>query len=281
MSYKTILVHCNDKRRVARIAAVAVDLADRFDAHLIGLSVSPPVHLIPAGMPGTPDVIVDDARCQAYRRDNPELRQAFHEAAGRAEKVVAEWHERDSDSASVRAVALAAARTTDLVVVAQKDPTWSHTSHLDIDDALILGSGRPVFLVPNDGLASAAARRVLVAWSGTREAARAVFDALPILQQAEEVRVIAITGSDADPVTQEADGDICTALTRHKVKCGAIEHLATHADVGRCLTQQAIAHKADLLVMGCYGHSRLREFVLGGATRHQLRHMMIPVLMSH
>jgi len=281
MSYKTILVHCNDKRRVSRIAAVAVELADRFDAHLIGLSVSPPVHLIPAGMPGTPDVIVDDARCQAYRRDNPELRQAFHEAAGGAKKVVAEWRERDSDSASVSAVAVAAASTADLVVLAQKDPTWSHTSQLDIDEALILGSGRPVFLVPNDGLASAAARRVLVAWSGTREAARAVFDALPILQQAQEVRVIAIAGSDADPATQEADGDICTALTRHKVKCGAIEHIPTHADVGRCLTQQAIAHKADLLVMGCYGHSRLREFVLGGATRHQLRHMMIPVLMSH
>ena len=279
MSYKTILVHCNDKRRVARIAAVAVELADRFDAHLIGLSVSPPVHLIPAGMPGTPDVIVDDARCQAYRKDNPQLRQAFQEAAGRGKKVVPEWREHDADGSSVSAVALTAARTTDLVVVAQKDTTWPLTSHLDIDDALILGSGRPVFLVPNDGLASAAARRVLVAWSGTREAARAVFDALPILQQAEEVRVIAITGSDS--AAQEADGDICTALRRHKVNCRDIEHIATHVDVGRSLTQQTIAHNADLLVMGCYGHSRLREFVLGGATRHQLRHMMIPVLMSH
>ena len=281
MSYKTILVHCNDKRRVSRIAAVAVELADRFDAHLIGLSVSPPVHLIPAGMPGTPDVIVDDARCQAYRRDNPELRQAFHEAAGGAKKVVAEWREREFRQCVCKRGCSCGSQHRRSGVLAQKDPTWSHTSQLDIDEALILGSGRPVFLVPNDGLASAAARRVLVAWSGTREAARAVFDALPILQQAQEVRVIAIAGSDADPATQEADGDICTALTRHKVKCGAIEHIPTHADVGRCLTQQAIAHKADLLVMGCYGHSRLREFVLGGATRHQLRHMMIPVLMSH
>ena len=99
-------------------------------------------------MPGYPDIIVDDARCQAYRRDNPELRQAFHEAAGGAKKVVAEWRERDSDSASVSAVAVAAASTADLVVLAQKDPTWSHTSQLDIDEALILGSGRPVFLVP-------------------------------------------------------------------------------------------------------------------------------------
>ncbi len=161
MSYKTILVHCNDKRRVARIAAVAVELADRFDAHLIGLSVSPPVHLIPAGMPGTPDVIVDDARCQAYRRDNPELRQAFHHAAGRARKVIAEWRERDLDSVSLSAVALAAARTTDLVVVAQKDPTWSHTSHLDIDDALILGADAPSSWCPMRGWLR---RRHAVCW---------------------------------------------------------------------------------------------------------------------
>ena len=279
MSYKTILVHCNDKRRVARITKVAVELADRFGAHLIGLSVSPTVHLIPAGVPGIPDVFVEDARRQAYRKDAPELRGAFYEAASRA-NLLAEWRERDADSASVSAVALASARLADLVVLGQKDAAWSETSHLDIDGALILGSGRPVFLVPNDGLALATARRVLVAWSGTREAARAVFDALPILQQAEYVRMVTIHAT-GDSAGQEVDGSICTALTRHNVNCRAIEHIARHEDVGRCLTQQAIAHKADLLVMGCYGHTRLREFVFGGATRHQLRHMMIPVLMSH
>ena len=148
-----------------------------------------------------------------------------------------------------------------------KGPTWSHTSHLDIDDALILGSGRPVFVVPNDGLVSAAARRVLVAWSGTRRQ-RAPFDALPILQQAEEVRVVTISADEPDASSEERDLDICTALVRHDVKCRATEHITTHDDVGRSLTEQAIAQKADLLVMGCYGHSRLREFVLGGASRY-------------
>jgi hypothetical protein len=178
MSYKTIVVHCNDKRRVVRVATAAAQLASRFSAHLIGLSVSPRIHLIPAGMPGTPDAIVDDARKVAYCKDNPELRQAFLQAS-QAHGIAAEWRERDAGNASLTTTVLTAARRADLVVLAQKDESWSHSPQLDIDDAVVMGAGRPVLLLPNDGLASASARRVLIAWSDTREASRAVFDALP------------------------------------------------------------------------------------------------------
>jgi nucleotide-binding universal stress UspA family protein len=280
MAYKTILAHCNDKARVARVASVAAQLASRYSAHLIGLSVSPPVHLIPAGMPATPDVIVDDARRLAYRQEISDLRHTFLETS-RAHGIAAEWRERDADSASLARLVVAAARRADLVVLAQKDPAWPSSVYLDVDDAVIMGAGRPVLLVPNNGSASASARRVMVAWSDTREASRAVFDALPLLQQAEDVRVVSIGADEPDASLQECDLDICAALVRHKVKCRATERIATHADVGRSLTEQAIAQKADLLVMGCYGHSRLREFVLGGTSRYQLRHMIIPVLMSH
>jgi nucleotide-binding universal stress UspA family protein len=168
-----------------------------------------------------------------------------------------------------------------LVVLAQKDPAWPNSGHLDIDDALIMGAGRPALVLPNDGLSTASARRVLIAWSDTREASRAVFDALPLLQLAEDVKVVSIGGDKPDPGLEDSDLDICNTLLRHKVKCKSTELIAAHTDIGRSLTQQAIAHKADLLVMGCYGHSRLSEFVLGGASRYQLRHMMIPVFMSH
>jgi nucleotide-binding universal stress UspA family protein len=144
-----------------------------------------------------------------------------------------------------------------------------------------MGAGRPVLLVPNDGLGSASARRVLIAWSDTREASRAVFDALPLLQQAEDVKVLSVRDDQSDPGLEDRDLDICNTLLRHNVKCKSTEYVPAHADIGRSLTQQAIAHKADLLVMGCYGHSRFSEFVFGGASRYQLRHMMIPVLMSH
>lgn len=280
MTYKTILVHCNDLRRVARVTGAAVEIADRFGAHLIGLSVAPPVHLIPAGMPGTPDVIVADEQAKAYRQGNPQLRRAFFEAASCASKVIAEWREQDADRTSLADIVLASARAADLVVVAQKDGAWSQSSHLDVDDALILGSGRPVLVVPNDGLCSTAARRVLIAWNQSREATRAVFDSLPLLQKAEDVAIVTFApGETALP--PHAEPHICTALARHGVKSRAIESMTKHVDVGRSLTQQAISQRADLLVMGCYGHSRLREFVLGGASRHQFRHMLIPVLMSH
>jgi nucleotide-binding universal stress UspA family protein len=281
MTYKTILVHCNDLRRIARVTGAAVEIADRFGAHLTGLSVSPPVHLIPAGMPGTPDVIVVDAQAKAYRQGNPQLREAFFAAASSASKAIAEWREQDADRASLADIVLASARAADLIVVAQKDSAWSESSHLDVDDALILGSGRPVLVIPNDGLCSAAARRVLVAWNQSREATRAVFDALPLLQQAEDVAVVTFAPEDSALPSHVAEPHICTALTRHGVKCRNTVINTNHADVGRLLSQQVISHRADLLVMGCYGHSRLREFVLGGASRHQLRHMLIPVLMSH
>src|SRR5690348_5444805 len=116
MCYKTIVVHCNDKRRVARVATVASELATRFGAPLIGLSVSPRVRLIPAGMPGAPDVIVDDARRVAYWKDNPELRHAFLEAS-QAHGVEAEWCERDAGNASLTSTVLTAARRADLIVL--------------------------------------------------------------------------------------------------------------------------------------------------------------------
>ena len=281
MTYKTILVHCNDLRRIARVTSAAVEIADRFGAHLIGLSVSPPVHVIPAGMPGTPDVIVADAQAKAYRQDNPQLRQAFFEAASTASKAIAEWREQDADRASLADIVLASARAADLVVVAQKDGAWLQSSHLDIDDAIILGSGRPVLVIPNDGLCPTAARRVLVAWNQSREATRAVFDALPLLQQAEDVAIVTLAPDETALPSPAAEPHICAALARHGVKGRVTQSVTVHTDIGRSLTQQAISHRADLLVMGCYGHSRLREFVLGGASRHQLQHMLIPVLMSH
>jgi nucleotide-binding universal stress UspA family protein len=123
---------------------------------------------------------------------------------------------------------------------------------------------------------------VLVAWNARREAARAVFDALPILQRAKAVRVVWVNPQSERERTQDVPaGDICATLARHGVKCEAVEQVRPGAGVGATLLACAKDWGADLLVMGCYGHTRLREFVLGGASRHVLSHMSIPVLMSH
>jgi nucleotide-binding universal stress UspA family protein len=281
MGYKTILVHCNDAARVAGLLAPAADVAERFGAHLIGLSVVPPVVVLPAGMPGAPDTVVIDTQCVAYRRESPRL-QAALEAAARARSLVAEWREVEAGAASVADVAVQHARTADLVIASQADPAWAGSVQLDIADRLAMEAGRPVLIVPRTGAQDAIGRKVLLAWDGRREAARAAFDALPILRQAQEVVVIWVNPQQEGEKGQDVPAaDICASLARHGVKCQATEAVRPHAGVGNTLLACARDHGCDLLVMGCYGHSRLRELVLGGASRHVLAHTTIPVLMSH
>jgi nucleotide-binding universal stress UspA family protein len=281
MAYKTVLVHCNDKSRVGRLLGPAAQVAAAFRAHLIGVSITPPIVIIPTGMPGTPDTLVVDEHCKAYRNDNPEMKAAF-EAAGRGRNLLSEWREIDAASASVAEVAVQHAHAADLVIAAQSDAKWPGTERLDIADRLVIGSGRPVLIIPNEGPQQELGKKVLVAWNGRREAARAVFDALPLLQRAEEVKVMWVNPQSESEVAQDVPAaDICAALARHGVRCEATEAVRPHSNVGRTLLMRAADYEADLLVMGCYGHSRLREFVLGGASEHVLRHMTLPVLMSH
>ena len=280
MVYKTILVHCADKRRVARLVGAAVELAERFQSHMIGLSVAPPVRVLPAGVPGTPDTLVIDERGQAYRRDNPEMKAAF-EAAVQGRGISAEWCEEDAGNAAVVDVAARYASGADLVVVAQRDPRWPESRWADIGDRLAVEGGRPVLTVPNEGIHSQIGTTVVVAWDGRREATRAAFDALPLLQRAKAVKVLSLDPpSEGEAPHDFAATHLSAALARHGVTCEAVEG-TSDGNIGRTLLNCAIEHRADLLVMGCYGHSRLRELVLGGATRHILTHMTIPVFMSH
>jgi nucleotide-binding universal stress UspA family protein len=169
-----------------------------------------------------------------------------------------------------------------LVIASQTDPDWPGTERLDVAERLAIESGRPVLIIPNTGTPERVGDKVLVAWNARREAARAVFDALPILQHAKEVRVVWVNPQAEREHTQDVPaGDICATLARHAVKCEAVEEVRPGAGVGETLLACAKDWGADLLVMGCYGHTRLREFVFGGASRHVLSRMSIPVLMSH
>ena len=143
-------------------------------------------------------------------------------------------------------------------------------------------SGRPVLLVPNKGKITATPKRVTVAWNGRREAVRAVFDALPLLVGAEEVNVLWVHPERDQPDAGDLPGsDISTVLARHGIKCVVSQSAAADHGVASEILRQANAFGSELLVMGVYGHSRLREFILGGASRDMLAEMDRPVLMSH
>ena len=281
MAYKTVLAHLNDRARLSRVLEPAAEIASAFEAHLTGLSITPPAVVVPAGMPGAPETVIVDDHCVAYRAENPQMKAAF-EAMARAQNLPAEWCEIEAGTRTVADVALEHAHAADLIVAAQTDPKWPGSGHLDVADRLVMGSGRPVLVIPNDGAREAMGRKILVAWNARREAARAVFDALPLLQRAGAVKCVWVNPQSEDAIAQDLPAvDICISLARHGVNCEAAETVRPYANVGRTLLDCAKDYGADLLVMGCYGHSRLRELVMGGATDHVLKNMTIPVLMSH
>jgi nucleotide-binding universal stress UspA family protein len=279
MSYKTILAHCNDKERLGRLLGVAAPLAAAFGGRLVGVSIIPPIAVIPAGVPGATDVIVIDQHAKAYQAENPAMKRAFEEAA-RAHNVAADWHEADAGSSTVARVVIGHARTADLIVALQTAPDWKGSLDLDIVDRLALESGRPVLIVPNTGSHRAIPKRIVVGFTDRREATRAVFDALPLLQCADKVTVIEVDPKPG-PEIAEIRGALCATLSQHGVSCELETAPSRHGNVGDALLACCERTRADLLVMGCYGHSRLREFILGGASRHLLACMTLLVLMSH
>jgi len=168
-----------------------------------------------------------------------------------------------------------------VTVLGQADPD-DPDALPDLPERVILGAGRPVIVVPYAGTFKTMGQRVVVAWNASREATRAVNDALPLLERAASVRVLSINphgGRSGHGAV--AGADISLHLARHGVRVEAASVNASDVRVDDMLLSQAADCGADLIVMGAYGHSRLGEFVLGGATRHILRQITMPVFMSH
>jgi nucleotide-binding universal stress UspA family protein len=278
--YKTVLIHLNDERRAGQLIDAAAHIADRHSAHLIGLFVVPPSVVGPftrvAGR------LVQGGR-QAFRDEASRIRAAF-EVATAGRPVVAEWRtiEPSHDHPGCAEAVIEQARAADLVVTSQSDPSWEYSVLLDFPERLALESGRPTLVVPHAGRFPHWGRRVLVAWNGKREAARAVFDALPVLKEAEAVRVLWVNpGNEPGASTGLTAVEIAAALARHGVKCETAQSVTAGLEVSDDLLSRLADFGADLLVMGCYGHSRFREMVLGGASRGILAHATVPVMMSH
>jgi nucleotide-binding universal stress UspA family protein len=277
MTYKTILLHVNDERRVAGLVEAAAVLATRYQAHLIGLYVMPPVPTYGVTQIGAGII---KAGLATFREEAKRVHAAFDKAT-KGLPFVTEWRLVNSRDPGVAETIMDHGRVSDLIIASQRDRDWDFSMLLDEPERLAIESGRPVLIVPHTGKHSNFGRRITVAWNGTREAARATFDALPLLQEANNVRVLWINPQDDPDAGDVPTAEIAASLARHGVKCEGRMLLADDAKVGDVLRADMEEDGSDLLVMGAYGRSRLREFVFGGATREVLRHMTVPVLMSH
>jgi nucleotide-binding universal stress UspA family protein len=285
MQIKDILVQIDTTASSDARLDLAAGLARRHGAHLIGLHVLdvPQFIGLRTGMIGpgisiSLAMLVDQAREEALQA-TAGVEAGFRERL-RREGIGGEW--RFVQDWLPDTVALHA-RYADLAVLGQEDP---HAPRMPDRSAVIehvlFSSGRPVLIVPYAGRFETVGRRVLVGWNAGREAARAVNDALPLMAQAEAVTVLAVNprrgvGGHGDVPA----ADIALHLARHGVRATAAHSVGKEISVADALLNQAAALSADLIVVGAYGHSRLRELVMGGVTRSLLNRMTCPVLMSH
>jgi nucleotide-binding universal stress UspA family protein len=278
MPYKTILVHLNDKRRAEALLEPAVALAARNNAHLVGMHVHAAVPAPPVNMPYSGQVL--GAMVATERKDTEEIAAIFQRMT-KAQPFVAEWRAIKVPHVDLASVVMDHGRAADLIVAGQTDPDWDLSPILDFPERLALESGRPVLVVPYVGRYPEIGRNVVVAWKPGREAARAVFDALPLLAKAEKVHILEVKKRADEGTGLAPDTSIAASLARHGIKPSVRTSVATDLSVGDEILSRLADLGADLLVMGAYGHSRMRELVFGGATRHIARHMTVPTLFSH
>lgn len=284
MAFKDILVHLDNGVRCNTRIGVAIGLARRYKAHLTGtyvLDIPAPEFFYGAAMPfmgAGPEQVVERMRAEAVAAASP-IEDAFRERM-RREDVEGDWRLVEGNLPATVALH---ARYADLTVVGQPNPYEPNDGgHHEVAVTVVMTAGRPVLAVPFAGDFPTIGERVLVAWNATREAARAVNDALPLLAQAKLVTVLAVNprhgiGGHGDVPA----ADIALHLARHGVKAEAAHTVAKEIPDGEALLSYAADIGADLIVAGAYGHSRAREMVFGGVTRTLLNEMTVPVFLSH
>lgn len=278
MPYRTILLHLNDKRRAENLLEPTIELATRFNSHLIGLHAYAQMPAPPIAIPYATKML---ASVVATEHENSEELAAIFAQMTEKRAFVAEWQALKVPHLNLANAVMERGRTVDLIVAGQSDPSWDLSPLLDFPELLALESGRPVLVVPYVGQYPAIGRRVVIAWKAGRESARAVFDALPFLRAAESVKILEVKAHPSQEGTLAPDTSIAVSLARHGIKPTIHTSIASDISVGDEILSRLADYDADLLVMGAYGHGRLRELVLGGVTRHIARHMTVPTLLSH
>ncbi|MDE2005558.1 MAG: universal stress protein [Rhodospirillales bacterium] len=281
MKLRDILVVLDNPTDADQRLAVALRLAAAHGARLTGFS---PLDLMETAPPvlelaGYGEAMRPPPDPEAPAREAAETETGFRAALGAA-GVDGEWIGGDADPP---AALIRLAHHADLVVFRQPDPDSPKAGRMaELIEHVLLQAGRPLLLIPYAGRFEAVGRNVLIAWTDTRESARAVADALPLLAGADQVTALTIVSPGDAPAGDEPPAAaLARHLRRHGVPATAQRSVTEDIPDADALLSYTCDLGADLLVMGGYGHSPLRERMLGGVTRSLLRHMTVPVLMSH
>jgi nucleotide-binding universal stress UspA family protein len=279
MAIKDILVQVDGAKSAPARYAAAIESAQTHGAHLTGLclAIEPPVPATILGMV-PPDAIASQRETIREQAETAmaDFRLTVERLGVHGEGRIVQVLDLDAVDVFVQH-----ARHSDLVMLGQQDPIDFSPLGRTFATDVVMGCGRPAIIIPFIGMPPVLGRHVLVAWDGGREAARAANDALPILKRAHAVTVLSVNPDVTSDGKRDAGADISLHLARHGVKATAARTIARETSVGDVILADIADNSIDLLVMGAYGHSRLREWALGGVTHHILAHMTVPVLLSH
>ena len=271
---KTILVSLNNSQFLENNMAMAAQIARRYNSHIIGLYVIPSVivYAAPYGYGGPMNFTHMN---RFYKSKASQVEQNFRDYVAK-EALNGEWRKVDSLGHFISDSILEHGREADLVIL-------GNDNSLSTDDAfdgrIVRELGRPVLLVPNTHQSDFSFKKAVVAWDGSREASRAAFDAVPLLQMAGKTEVTCFNPHREREISGDVPGTaLAEALSRYDIKAETVSE-KTKKSVGRALMDRA--ETGDLLVMGAYGHTRLRENIFGGVTRKALSRMPCPILMSN
>ncbi|MGO4672878.1 universal stress protein [Bosea sp. 2YAB26] len=272
ISYVSIMALVYPGPDAEGLIGLAASLAHRFSSRLIGIAAED--FVLPYygdGAVAMDPILVENAK-RAAAENLIEAEKVFRRAAGTTSRI--EWR---STVCQPRGFILAQSRAADLVVLGRRAPGDVSDSGMAVGpEELIMDLGRPVLLVP-PRFEFLSAKRIVVAWKGTREARRAIWDALPLLRQAEAVKVVSV-GADAG---EQGVEDVCHYLSEHHVSARPVLRQDGLGDPVDQITELARQEGADLIVSGAYGHSRMREWILGGVTNDLLKAAPTCCMMSH
>jgi nucleotide-binding universal stress UspA family protein len=278
MTLRTILVCLTSTDSAANVLKSAFILARRDNAHVIGLHVTESLVVYPDIAMHIPEESFQDfiASQMAHTK---EIKAIFDDLT-KAEDFPSEWRAIKSESGYLADSIVACARSADLVVLPQEDTREDSPLINNLQERIIKECGRPVLVIPHDYAAETLGEMIVLGWSETREATRAVHDMLTVVNSDATVRILRIGKAPADALTDHSANDLAAALARHGPMVEVVHREKGGEKVAHVLSHEAFEFGADMLVTGAFGHSRTYDFVIGAATRALLIDAKLPVLFS-
>ncbi len=277
MTIKNILVHIDHSEACNHRVKAAIDIAKQHNARLSALFVVPD-YFVPSYVEAqiSADVItqINDQAIERARETLSAVKKQITDTGLSVDAFV--------EDGNLVGILNDYSRYTDLLILGQSQTDDPDNLSESLADHLVIEGGAPCLVIPYIGARQTLGKRVLVAWNESRECARALKNALPILKQAEKVTVLLIKQKSHDEEHSAIQKKVLLGyLADHDINANISICIDNHLDAGDTMIAEAIDNDDDLIVMGAYGHSRLREMVLGGATHHLLKQMVVPIFISH